>query len=165
MEAFNTRGILARVPLFAESLDSRQLDYLATQCKPVVYPNGAVVMAEGDFGDAMYVIVDGTVRVTFQDRHGGEQRVAQLGAGDVVGEMSLLTGMRRTATATTKGEVAALEIGKVTFEEMFARRPELIDRFSAVLAGRQAELDRIAAGADASAEAIGARIRRFFGRL
>ncbi|MCP4385946.1 MAG: cyclic nucleotide-binding domain-containing protein, partial [Hyphomicrobiales bacterium] len=98
LEAFNTRGILARIPLFAECLDSRQLDHLASQCHPAVYPGGAVIMAEGDFGDAMYVIVDGAVSVSFRDRHGGERRVTDLKAGDIVGEMSLLTGMRRTAT-------------------------------------------------------------------
>jgi len=164
MEDYDVREILAAIPLFAETLDVRQLDHLAAQCHLAIYPPESVLMAEGDFGDGMFAIVDGAVEVTFHDRHGGEHQVAVLRAGDIVGEMSLLTGMRRTATAVAQGEVVALEIGKVAFEDMFARAPELIDRFSEVLAGRQAELNRIAADADADAAAIGARIRRFFGR-
>jgi CRP-like cAMP-binding protein len=164
MEEYDAHGILTAIPLFAETLDARQVDHLAAQCHLAVYPPDSVMMAEGDFGDRMFAIVDGEVEVTFHDRHGGEHQVAVLRHGDIVGEMSLLTGMRRTATAVTQSEVAALEIGKVAFEEMFARAPELIDRFGAVLAGRQAELNRIAADADADAAAIGARIRRFFGR-
>lgn len=162
MEAFNPRGILAAVPLFGEALDARQLDHLAAQCALVVYQRDAVLLAEGDFGEAMYAIVDGEVKVSFQDSRGGEQPVTRLGPGEIVGEMSLLTGLRRTATVVARTEVVALEINKVTFEEMFARAPDLVDRLSAVLAGRQAELDRLAADADASADAIGARIRRFF---
>jgi CRP-like cAMP-binding protein len=164
MEAFDASGILAGIPLFAETLNRRQLAHLAAQCRLAIYPPGAVLMAEGDFGDAMFAIVDGEVEVTLQNRRGDEHPVAMLRAGDIVGEMSLLTGMRRTATAVARGEAAALEITKVTFEEMFARAPELIDRFSQVLARRQLELSRIAAEADASADAIGARIRRFFAR-
>ena len=164
MEEHDEHAILAAIPLFAGTLDARQLDHLAAQCRLAVYPPDSVLMAEGDFGDGMFAIVDGEVEVTFHDRHGGEHQVAVLRPGDIVGEMSLLTGMRRTATAVAHGEVVALEIGKVAFEDMFARAPELIDRFSEVLAGRQAELNRIAADADADAAAIGARIRRFFGR-
>ena len=164
MEEYDAHAILAAIPLFAGTLDARQLDHLAAQCHLAIYPPESVLMAEGDFGDGMFAIVDGEVEVTFHDRHGGQHQVAVLRAGDIVGEMSLLTGMRRTATAVAQGEVVALEIGKVAFEDMFARAPELIDRFSEVLAGRQAELNRIAADADADAAAIGARIRRFFGR-
>ncbi|MEP0321557.1 cyclic nucleotide-binding domain-containing protein [Bauldia litoralis] len=164
MEAFNAGGILAAIPLFGETLDKRQLAHLAAQCHLVIYPPRSVLLAEGDFGDAMYAIVNGEVTVSLQDKHGGEHGVASLGVGEIVGEMSLLTGMRRNATAVARTEVSALEISKVTFEEMFSRAPDLIDRFSGVLASRQTELDRIAAGADASADAIGARIRRFFSR-
>ncbi len=163
MEAPNAGAILAAIPLFGETLDARQLAHLAAQCQLVIYPPRAVLLAEGDFGDAMYAIVNGEVVVSLQDKHGGEHGVATLGVGEVVGEMSLLTGMRRTATAVARDEVTALEITKVTIEDMFTRAPELIDRFSEVLAVRQSELDSIAAGADASADAIGARIRRFFG--
>lgn len=162
MEAFNPGGILATIPLFGETLDARQLAHLAAQCHLVIYPPRAVVLAEGDFGDAMYAIVNGQVTVSLLDKRGGEHGVATLGVGEIIGEMSLLTGMRRSATAVARNEVTALEITKVTFEEMFRQAPELIDKFSSVLARRQSELDRIAAGADASADAIGARIRRFF---
>lgn len=164
IEAFDARGILAAIPLFGETLDTRQLGHLAAQCRLAVYPDAAVLMAEGDFADGMFAIVDGKVEVTFHDRRGGEHKVAVLGPGEIVGEMALLTGMRRNATAVARGELAALEITKVTFEEMFARAPDLIDRFSEVLARRQAELTRLTSEANANADAIGARIRRFFAR-
>jgi CRP-like cAMP-binding protein len=163
LEASDARDVLVAIPLFGETLNDRQLEHLAAQCRLAIYPTDAVLMAEGDFADAMFAIIDGEVEVAFHDRRGGEHEVATLGPGEIVGEMALLTGMRRTATAVALGEVAALEISKVTFEELFARAPDLIDRFSSVIARRQSELDRIAADADASAAAIGARIRRFFG--
>ena len=164
MEVFDARGVLSAIPLFAETMDDKQMTYLAGHCRLSIYPDGTSLMTEGDFGDALFAIVEGRVEVSFKDKHGGKHKVTILKPGEIVGEMSLLTGQRRSATAVAEGEVAALEIGKVTFEELFNRAPELIDRFSEVLSRRQADLERRTAAAEASAEAIGARIRRFFQR-
>ena len=53
----------------------------------------------------------------------------KLGAGDIVGEMAVLTGLRRTAVVA-ETDVAAIEISKTTLESLFAKAPELIDRMS-----------------------------------
>ena len=161
MEDIDARGVLAAIPLFAETLNPRQLDHLAAQCEPVFFPAGTFLISEGDFGDSMFAIVDGEASVTLHDDRGEEHGVASVKAGEIVGEMSILTGMRRKATVVAHTDVAALEITKPALEEMFARAPELIDRFGGVLAGRQAVLDRVAADA-ASHNDFASRIRRFF---
>ena len=163
MDEVDVRAILAAIPLFAEVLNQRQLDHLAARCRAVFLSAGAMLMAEGDFADAMFAIVEGEVTVTFHDRRGEEHGVAALHAGDVVGEMALLTGARRNATVMARTDVTAIEITKATIEEIFARAPELIDRIGEVLAGRQAELDRMVADANTASADMGSRIRRFFG--
>jgi CRP/FNR family transcriptional regulator, cyclic AMP receptor protein len=162
VEDIDARGILAAIPLFAETLNPRQLDHLAAQCEPVFFPAGTFLISEGDFGDSMFAIVEGEASVTLHDDRGEEHGVAQVRPGEVVGEMSILTGMRRKATVIARTDVAALEITKPALEEMFARAPELIDRFGVVLAERQAVLNRVAADA-ASHKDFASRIRRFFG--
>ncbi|HMN86177.1 MAG TPA: cyclic nucleotide-binding domain-containing protein [Bauldia sp.] len=162
MDDFEIRPILAALPLFAETLGPRQLDHLAAQCRIDYFPAGAFLMTEGDFADAMYAIVEGEVQVTFHDRKGDEHDVAKLGAGDIVGEMAVLTGLRRSATVVAETDVAAIEISKTTLESLFARAPELIDRMGEALAARQAELNRMVADANAAPDIAG-RIKRFFG--
>lgn len=162
MEDIDARNVLARIRLFGETLTPRQLDHLAAQSEPAFFPTGSFLISEGDFGDSMFAIVEGEASVTLHDDHGEEHGVASVKPGEIVGEMSLLTGMRRKATVVAKTDVAALEITKPALEEMFARAPELIDRFGAVLAERQAVLNRVAADA-ASHKDFASRIRRFFG--
>jgi CRP-like cAMP-binding protein len=153
------RAVLAAIPLFAEALDGWQLDDLAAKCHAVVFAKGTGMMAEGDFGSSMFAIVSGRVSVTVADRRGAEHDVAHLGAGDIVGEMSLMTGARRNATVVAESDVAAVEITKVALEQVLARAPDLIDRFGAILARRQAELDRVKSH---SGEDLAHRIRHFF---
>jgi CRP-like cAMP-binding protein len=163
MDTVDTRAILSGVPLFAETLDSDQLDHLAARCEVAIFPAGSLLMAEGDFGAAMYAIVEGTVAVTLHDRRGEEHGVATLQAGDIVGEMSLMTGQRRNATVAAESEVVALEIRKVALEEIFARAPDLIDRFAPILAIRRAGLKRVADEAAEESHDLVGQIRRFFG--
>jgi CRP-like cAMP-binding protein len=162
VEGVNARGVLAAIPLFADTLDARQLDHLAAQSREVLFPAGAVLMSEGDFGDSMFAVVEGEADVTLHDQRGGEHKVTSVKPGEIVGEMALLTGLRRQATVVARTQVTALEITKPVLEEMFARAPELIDRFGAVLAERQAILDKVAADA-ASRKDFASRIRWFFG--
>lgn len=162
MEDIDPRAVLAAIPLFAETLDGRQLDHLAAQCEPAFYPAGTFLISEGDFGDRMFAIVSGEASVTLHDDRGDEHGVASVRPGEIVGEMSILTGMRRRATVMATSDVAALEITKPALEEMFSRAPDLIDRFGIVLAEREAILRRVAADA-ASHHDFASRIRRFFG--
>ena len=162
MQDIDARAVLAAIPLFAETLDTRQLDHLAAQCEPVFFPAGTFLISEGDFGDRMFAIVAGEARVTLHDDRGDEHGVASVRPGEIVGEMSILTGMRRRATVVAGSDVAALEITKPALEEMFARAPDLIDRFGVVLAAREAVLRKVAADAESHRD-FASRIRRFFG--
>ena len=146
----DAHAFLASVPLFAEALDASQLRFLAREARETFFRAGTLLMSEGEFGRAMFAILEGEVSVTFLDKRGKSREVARLGRGDVVGEMSLFTGDRRTATVNAASNVKALEIGKPTLERMFARSPGLIDRFAELLAARQADLAAAGVGGGAA---------------
>jgi CRP-like cAMP-binding protein len=159
----DTNAFLKDIPLFADALDEEQLRFLATQSRPAFFRAGTRLMNQGDFGGAMFVIVDGDVAVTFVDEDAREQSVAKLGPRDVVGEMSLFTGDRRTATVSAVTNVDAVEITKWSLERVFARAPELIDKFASVLARRQAELNAVAGSRSAdSGENFARQARKVF---
>jgi CRP-like cAMP-binding protein len=163
MDDVDRRAFLATMPLFAETLDSESLDHLAAQSLVAFFPQGTFLMSEGEFGASMFAVVEGTLTVTLLDRDGRAHEVAELGRGEIVGEMALMTGQRRSATVAAASDVVAIEIPKFALEEIFLRSPQLIDRFGAVLAGRQAGLRRVEAEAN-QGHVIAAQIRRFFAR-
>ncbi len=112
---------LSTIPLFAGALDAELLAVLAAKARHVVFPAGSTLMNSGDFGVAMYVIIEGRVDVHVTTERGSDREIAELGSGDIVGEMSLMTGARRNASVEAETEVTALEITKVTLEEILAR--------------------------------------------
>lgn len=69
----------------------------------VLVPGGTVLMGEETFGREFLIVLDGTVSV---EREGSE--LATLGAGDIVGEISILNDVPRTATVTSIGEAAVV---------------------------------------------------------
>ena len=163
MAEVDAHAVLSGIPLFADVLDGPLLDALAHKCGVVIFPAGSILMTEGDFATSMFAIVEGTVSVSFADAHGGMHSVAALNAGDIVGEMSLMTGARRSATVTAITDVTAIEITKYSLEVILTRAPELIDRFGEVLNRRQAELNQIAADAERThKDDIVTQIKRFF---
>jgi CRP-like cAMP-binding protein len=141
----DAREALRQLRLFSDVLSPGQLDDLAAQCRPCVFRAGSILMTQGDFGYSMFGILNGVVSVTFVDPHERENAVATLSAGQVVGEMALLTGERRTATVAARTNVAALEITKPALEDVFANAPYLVESFAATLAIRRAMLEQVAA--------------------
>ena len=157
---------LAGVPLFAEALNAEQLAFLAGQSRPAFFLADQRLMSQGSLGGSMYVIVTGAVGVSFVDEHGREQSVTTLGPGEVVGEMSLFTGGRRTATVVASTKVHAIEITKWSLERVFAKAPDLVDTFAEMLARRQAELNALSGSAAAGArEAFVGQARKVFAGL
>ncbi len=164
------RDILGRIDLFAEVLSPRQLDDLAAKSRIVDVPEGMVLMAEGDFGASMFAIISGAFDVSVAGARHPNRAVAHLGPGEIVGEMSLMTGARRTATVVSAEPSRVLEITKVALEAVITRAPELLDQLGAVLTKRRAELAQIADDEQAH-RVLGMRtddiihaMRRFFSR-
>ncbi len=139
------RQILAATPFFAEVLDAKSLDALAANLRVAAYPKGAALIKEDDNGASMFVMAGGEAVVTVP-RNARKTPIATLKAGDIFGEMSLLTGARRAATVTAQSAVTAVEIPKSALSPLIAASPQLADRFAAMLKKRQAELDRIYRG-------------------
>jgi CRP-like cAMP-binding protein len=159
------RDIIATNPFFAEVLDAAELDALAKRMAARIFPPGDDLIRKDDAGSSLFVIVGGEVEVNTGDETG--KHIATLGPGAIVGEMSLMTGARRSATVTAATHVRAFEVTKAALAPILAAAPALVDRFAAMLEARQAELDR-AYGADAfgagvfSKPDLAGRIRGFF---
>lgn len=78
------------------------------------YRDGETLIRQGEKGDFMLVIQSGHVHV-IAERDGGEVLIRTAGPGEIVGEMALFEGGRRSATVRAKGDVRALRVDKKTF--------------------------------------------------
>lgn len=106
------------------------------------YQPGEVLFREGESGDVMFVIQSGAVRIT--KLVGREQKVlAVLGAGEFLGEMAILNGKPRTATATVVEATRCLLIEAKTLESMVARNAEIALRLIKKLAKRLDSADTL----------------------
>jgi len=94
---------LRRIPLFAE-LDPDDLLDLAELASEAEIAAGAALCVQGrpDSGD-LYAVVAGRAAVSVRSADGGESELAELGAGEVVGELALLDGSPRSASVRAKG--------------------------------------------------------------
>ncbi len=105
------------------------------------YPAGTVLFHENDPGSRMYVVKSGRVRVW---RTLGETEIvlAHIGPGEFFGEMALLEGLPRSATATIAETAELVEIDKETFEVMLRGNSEIAVRMMRKLCQRLREADR-----------------------
>jgi CRP-like cAMP-binding protein len=143
MPAMEPRDVLRTVPFFADVLDAAELDELAARAFFVKFPAGATPIEEDAPGHAMFVVASGDAAVFV---HGDPEPIASLGKGDIIGEMSLLTGARRSATVRAVSALELIEVNKQALAHVLERSPDLVERFAALIVRRQHELDRLAGG-------------------
>ena len=128
---------LRKAALFADLAPS-DLERVARLAEERGYADGEVIAAEGELGEDLHIIVDGTIRVV-QDREGSERELARRTAGDVVGEMSIITQTPRVATLVADGPVRTIRLRHREFESMLRERPSVAMGVMRVLAYRLAE--------------------------
>jgi len=132
-------GHLARVPIMAAlSADERTL--IASRVRVLPFGAGETVVREGEPGDSMYITYAGTCEVLREDDQGGSSRVTLLQKGDFFGEMSLLTGEKRTATVRAIEDSLFIQIDKALFAELMSSKPEIVSFLADALAKRQEQL-------------------------
>ena len=127
---------LRRVPLFA-GLAPEDLQRLAKTCLERLYDADEVVFREGELGDELVVIVEGTVRVVHVDADGTERLLRRYEAGDHIGEMALLREAPRAATVIAEPPgVRGLVIGGEGLTSILRERPDAAMALLATLATR-----------------------------
>jgi HEAT repeat protein len=125
---------LRTIPLF-EDLSTADLRRLADLAEERVFADGEVISSEGEIGDELHLVLDGTVAVT-RGGTGAASTVARRGPGDVVGEMSIITRNPRVASLIAEGDVRTIRIGRQEFESMIRERPDVSLAMMRVLAER-----------------------------
>jgi small-conductance mechanosensitive channel/CRP-like cAMP-binding protein len=131
------RTILRDEPLF-ECLSDAQIDNLVKDARLNYFGRGERVIQEGAEGDSMFVLLRGAAQVSVS-KNGSSIPVASLGAGDCFGEMSLLTGERRTATVRAESDCYVMEISKPVMADVIRDSPDCLERLSELLAKRKLE--------------------------
>ncbi|MDQ3264325.1 MAG: cyclic nucleotide-binding domain-containing protein [Myxococcota bacterium] len=92
---------------------------------------GEEIFAEGEDGDALYLVLDGKVRVHREDRV-----IAELGERECFGEMAILDASPRSASVTSLEESHLLKISREDFQEILTEKPEIAMGIIKVLTGR-----------------------------
>ena len=95
---------------------------------------GEALCRRGDEGDSLFVILSGLAQVLV-----GDAAAAKLRRGDVVGEMSLLTGERRSATVVAAVPMSVLELDRDAFAQLMARHPSILGNLTRILSERLRE--------------------------
>lgn len=123
-------NVLAEVPIFAD-LSGRHLRKVAGAGKLVRFHEGASIIQEGTPGDALYVLIDGTVTVL---RPGLPD--VKLGIGSFFGEMALFDDSPRSATIVAGEPVICLVITRARFHKLLRAEPPIAIGLLKELAGR-----------------------------
>ncbi len=179
-ERANPVEILRQTPIFRH-LSDPELFELGAHLHHLSFAPGEFIIRQGDEGDSMYFVTAGQVAITIgSDRvessisseHQVGEQVARMDPGDFFGEASLLTGDVRAANAVALSGVDCYKLDKSGLHGVIARRPELAEDMSVVLAHRQMELSAVQQRLDLETARLKesenqmqllARIRRFFG--
>lgn len=125
---------LGAIPFFA-GLDAAALDRVAAGMRSRRFRRGEVIFHLGDPGDALFVIVTGEVKISLPAETGDEAILATLGPGAVFGELALLDGAPRSASATAISAAETVVLPRDRFRELIATEAGVRDALLASIAG------------------------------
>lgn len=121
---------LARVPLF-EDFSTAELEALADRTRELQVEPGTEIIRQGESGTDLFLVGDGTLEITVDGRV-----VNTLGQGAFVGELALLYGGARNATATAAGPATLYVLEKGEFDALRGDHPRIDGKLLAVVAQR-----------------------------
>lgn len=137
--AAEVTSMLAR---FFPEVPTEQLDALANEVEWVTVPKGALLFRQGEAGDALFFVVRGSLAVLAERDDGDGVRLGEVGPGEPVGEMALLSGEPRMASARANDDTELVKLSRVGFEALVAAHPAALALFARTMASRLARAAR-----------------------
>ena len=128
--------LIRQVPIFAE-IDADDLEELAQVVEERRIEPGKHLFNEGDVGDAVYLIIKGTLQVFTGGTGDRPERIlSEQGAGACIGEMAVLDSAPRSATVRALERTRALRVPGEGFKRVMSERPEMSEAIVAELVRR-----------------------------
>jgi CRP/FNR family transcriptional regulator len=127
--------VLAQVPLF-HNLTKHELQTLSVNCVERDYPTGATLLRQGETGIGLFIITGGKVQISQQAPDGSVRDLGTFERGAVLGEMSLLDDLPRTATAVALEPTRALAIPVWDFRAVLREQPDIAIKLLAIMSQR-----------------------------
>ena len=135
-------AILRRVPFLA-ILPEEELAGLGERMRPRQYRSGTIIFHRDDPGTTLHIINNGLVKLVLASQEGREVTVSILGPGDFFGELSLLDGGARSASAVTLEATETLTLDRDPFVAILERHPEVANGLLMVLGNRLRRTDEL----------------------
>ncbi|TET78415.1 MAG: cyclic nucleotide-binding domain-containing protein [Candidatus Cloacimonadota bacterium] len=117
-------SILKKIYLF-QYLDDNELEHILNIASAKIYKEEAVVFNEGEKGDAFYVVLKGSVRISTVVPGVGEEALAVLKKGNYFGEMALIDNAPRSAAAVANEDTVLLKITDANFRNLLVNDRKL----------------------------------------
>ena len=114
------------LPAIIGPLDVDVIKEFEKKIEWVSLPRGEPLFRQGEPGDAWYIIARGRLQVVVTDEHGEEQVLREMGRGESLGEIALLTEEPRSATPYAMRDSEVIRIGKADFDEIMVRYPRVL---------------------------------------
>ncbi len=134
--------VQAALRRFFDGLDEATLADVWREVEWVTLPKGAVLFRHGEAGDAVYFVLQGALSVLAPRDDGHEVRLGDVGPGEPVGEMALLSGEPRMASARADADCELLKLSRAGFEALVGGHPAAMRVFARTMAGRLARAAR-----------------------
>ncbi len=142
--AYSAKGVLSQSSLFA-MVPGGVLDELARLMHRRQFRRNEVIFHQGDPGDSLFLLESGRVKLGVASSDGVEAILVTLKTGDAFGELALIDGAPRSATATAMEPTVALTLHRDRFRAVLQREPDLRDAVLGALAARLRDLtDQVA---------------------
>jgi CRP-like cAMP-binding protein len=156
--------LLQDIILF-EALEAEPLAELATHLKPRSLEPGEVLFAQGGTEATLFIVVSGILQISQHTELSGQQTAGFIGAGDYIGEVSLLTGTPYAATATARTHCKLYGLDSNVIRPLLAANSDLYAEFDRSARRGLAILNRVVAVRatdDSARQSLLHRIRAFF---
>ena len=128
-------GVLAELLLF-RGLTEGQLSKLSTHLQRKRYPTGTEIIRVNQPGEIAYIILEGSVKIHIDQPDGTDVILAILGAGEILGEMSLADSLGRSATVVTLEPSTLLLMDRATFWASLKEMPTMTYNLVDILSRR-----------------------------
>jgi CRP/FNR family transcriptional regulator, cyclic AMP receptor protein len=127
---------------FAEALTAEERERLLRDGRRRRFPRGSTLFNEGERSDRVVILLSGRVKVSYFTEDGREVVLAVRSGGDILGELSVLDGEPRSATATAIEPVEGLVLAAEQFRDFLCARPRVALVLLEMLSRRLRDADR-----------------------